>query len=171
MDEHQPTIGDCVEQFCAEDLYNANIFDFCYRVAPAKTAALAPPPSLKIAKERIYVLACSNADGSDKRKLMMTRSALKPRAFKKKAGAEHVFDHHAHQYAWMTCHLFFDWLRRFDGQTRNIKTQKMLLLVENCSAHGTTDKLHPSQVTEGSVFFLIPLRIYNLGMLVSSLQS
>lgn len=41
----------------------------------------------------------------------------------------------------MTSALFFDWLRRFDKYVQQKKDRKVALILDNCSAHGTMEKL------------------------------
>lgn len=93
-------------------------------------------------KTRLTYLACANADGSEKIPLLCIDRAHKPRPFKKKTGQELGFDYHNNQKAWMTSVLFFDWLRRLSGYvTSSDITRKVLLLLDNCSAHGSAQSL------------------------------
>lgn len=54
----------------------------------------------------------------------------------------------------MTSMLFFDWLRRFDQHICKKPSRKVALLVDNCSAHGTSENLSASQ--QVTVVFLPP---------------
>ena len=108
-------------------------------MAPDKTIAAEPLPGRKKAKERITFMPCVNADGSEKFELMVIGHAWKPHVFKKKTGAELGFYYHANKKAWMTSTLFYDRLRRFHSYVCSSPGRKVLLLIDNCSAHGTAE--------------------------------
>lgn len=61
--------------------------------------------------------------------------------FKKKYGHELGFDYHSNKKAWMTSELFFNWLRRFDRTIGQDEGRKVLLLIDNFSAHGTPETM------------------------------
>lgn len=65
----------------------------------------------------------------------------RPRAFGRKYGRELGFDYHFNQKAWMRQDLFYDWLHRFDRYVSRADGRKVLLLIDNCAAHGSTNSL------------------------------
>jgi len=99
------------------------------------------PAGHKKEKTRITCLACCNSDGTEKMPLMVIGSALNPRPFKKKSGQELGFDYHANKKAWMTTVLFCEWLRRLDRYVGRTAGRKILLLIDNCSAHGKKETM------------------------------
>ena len=134
------TEGNC-GTVCQKDVFNADECGLFFSMAPDKTIAAEPLPGCKKAKERITFMPCANADGSEKFELMVIGHAWKPGVFKKKTGAELGFDYHANKKAWMTSTLFYDWLRRFHSYVCSSPGRKVLLLIDNCSAHGTAETL------------------------------
>ena len=105
-------------------------------------------------KDRITLLVCANADGSEKVELMIIGTAKKPRPFKQKSGEELGFDYYANKKAWMTTDLFFKWLDRFNLLIGSTPGRKVVLLLENCGAHGTVANL-PS-FSNVQIIFLPP---------------
>ena len=106
-----------------------------------KTIVLERLPGRKKAKDRITVLPCSNADGIEKIELMIIGKALIPRVFKNKSGQELGLDYHANKKAWMTATLFFEWLARFHTYISKTPGRQALLLLDNCSAHGSQQSM------------------------------
>lgn len=69
------------------------------------------------------------------------------RAFKNKSGQDYRLAYHANKIAHMRSALFYDWLKRFD--TRFYSTGgKILLPLENCSAHGSVETVPDLQIME-----------------------
>eukprot|EP00171_Calliarthron_tuberculosum_P002433 IDg2433t1 len=126
---------DRIAQYSHKDVFNADECGLFYKLAPDSTVATARPLGRKKMKDRITVLVCANADGSEKFELMFIGTALRPRPFKKKYGKEYGLDYHANKKAWMTGELFKGWLDRFNSYFKE-RNRKVLLLVDNCSAHG-----------------------------------
>ena len=86
--------------------------------------------------------------------LMIIGNAHRPRAFKKKTGQELGFDYWSNKKAWMNTSLFFDWLKRFSMFIANSHNRKVILLLENASAHGNVETLPP--LTNVEILFLPP---------------
>lgn len=68
----------------------------------------------KKAKQRISVLACLNAGGSENLELMIIGTALRLKPLEKESRSELGFTCYSNEKAWITSDLFFDWLQRFD---------------------------------------------------------
>lgn len=136
-----PNLQGKISQYEAKDVFNADECGLFYRMAPTQTIALERVQGRKKAKDRITVLPCSNMDGSEKIELLFIGTAAKPRAFKKKSGSELGFHYVANKKAWMTSEIFFDWLRKFQMYISKTPNRKALLLIDNCSAHGTEGNL------------------------------
>lgn len=142
-------IKNVIAQFTLEDVFNADEFGYCYRQTPERTIATERMQGRKKEKTRL-TLACCNGDGSEKIPLMCIGKAQKPRCFKRKSGAEHGFDYHSNSKAWIS-----DWLLRFSCYiTRSNPARNVLLLLDNCSAHGSNDSLPPMENVK--VLFLPP---------------
>ena len=72
---------------------------------------------------------------------MIIGTAKKPRPFKRKFGDELESDYYANKKALMTTDLFFKWLDRFNFLFGTAPGRKVVLLLDNCSAHGTVANL------------------------------
>lgn len=89
---------------------------------------------------RMTFLASYNNDSSDKVPLMAIGNSKIPWAFKKMTGQELGFDNHANRKAWMTMRLFHGWLGRLYQYIDRLLWCEILLLLDNCSAHGKKEK-------------------------------
>lgn len=154
MESKLPSIQERLKPYELRDIYNADEFGLFYRMAPDKTIAREQLEGRKKDKKRLSVLACSNADGSHKVPLLIIGNAHKPRFFKGKTGHQLGFDYHSNKKAWMTTAVFFDWLKRFDDYIGMRPGGKPVLLLDNCSAHGTDDTILAT--TNVEVIFLPP---------------
>ena len=144
-----PDIISKLRDYSAKDTFNADEFGLSYKMVPTTTVAAERLPGRKEEKQRKTVLACANADGSEKCELMIIGNARKPRAFNNRTGSDLGFDYHANQKAWMTQTLFFDWLKRFDAYVARTSNRKVALLLDNCTPHGspqTLPELHNVEV-------------------------
>lgn len=96
---------------------------------------------VKVSKERVTFLACTNATGSHRLKPLVIGKAKKPRPFN---GFMLPADYRATKNAWMTTGLFYEWfhkifvLRDKSHMVANILEVKALLLIDN-------EPLHPVQ--------------------------
>lgn len=153
IDEALPVLKAKLSYYAHCDIYNADECGLFYKMAPDRTVSAHRPQGRKKSKDRITVLVCANADGSDKFELMFIGSSLQPRAFKKRSGKDYGLDYYANKKAWMTGDLFNMWLHRFDvyitSQRRNV-----VLLIDNCGAHGRESTTPTLQSVE--VVFLPP---------------
>lgn len=155
IERELPRIRQTVKLYNPNDVFNADEFGHFYRLAPDRTIAVERLPGRKKDKVRLTYLACCNATGTEKLPLMCIGKALRPRCFKKKRGQELGFDYHANRKAWMTSALFFGWLLRFSSYiSRTGPERKVLLLIDNCSAHGSEQSL--PAVDNVDVVFLPP---------------
>lgn len=142
IDRQMPLLRSTIQFYKHCDVFNADEFGHFYRMAPDRTIASERLPGRKCEKVRLTYLACCNADGSERLPLMCIGKAKKPRCFKKQEGQQLGFDYHANKKAWMTSALFFAWILRFSSYiSRSSPSRKVLLLLDNCSAHGTEETL------------------------------
>ena len=72
--------------------------------------------------------------GTDKRKLLVIGKSVKPRCFKNIDVGSLPVTYRANQNAWMTSQIFTEWLTEWDSQLGK-ENWKILLLVDNCTAH------------------------------------
>lgn len=149
-----PALRSLMAQYDPKDVWNADEFGLFYRQAPGWTLSHQPVVGLKKEKSRITFLACCNANGEEKFPLMVIGNSQKPRVFRGKSGRELGFDYWSNKRAWMTKELFFDWLRRLDNYVAHTRGRKILLLVDNCTAHGVSGGL--PELEHVTVHFLPP---------------
>jgi len=91
--------------------------------------------------------------GTDKIKPLLIGKSAKPRCFK--GIKTYPLDYESNKIAWMSNALFEKWLPNFDKKI-SLKGKKVLLLIDNCTAHNTKKKLNSIKVE-----FLHKIRLHN----------
>ncbi|OAE18883.1 hypothetical protein AXG93_3022s1070 [Marchantia polymorpha subsp. ruderalis] len=86
----------------------------------------------KAQKERITLAICSNGDGSDKLPLWIIGKFWDPRCFRNLNGENLGCRYRWNLKAWMTQVIFLEWIKWFDLR---MAERKVLLILDNCSAH------------------------------------
>lgn len=134
-----------LETYTERDIYNADETGLFFQLLPAKTLAAKTDKCVggKNSKNRITVLVCANMDGSDKRPLLVIGKPKKPRGFAKVLSMPVAYTHNTK--AWMTGEIFRKWLTDFDKEM-SAKKRKVLLLLDNCSAHHVNAHLSAVEV-------------------------
>ena len=94
--------------------------------------------------ERITVLCCANLTGTDKCKLLVIGKSLRPRCFKNINVDNLPVTYRANKKAWMTSQIF-EWLAAWDSYLTKVNL-KILLLVDNCTAHSHVSTLKNIQL-------------------------
>ena len=153
IDEFGKIIAD--ENLTAEQVYNADETSLFWRYCPRKTLTTADeraPTGVKDAKDRLTVLGCANAAGTHKCKLAVVGKSMCPRCFK---GVNNLSVHYyANKRAWITRDIFSDWFhthfvpaaRAHCREARLDANCKILLLLDNCSAHPPAELLIKNNV-------------------------
>ena len=134
-------------------IYNADESGLYWRAPPSKTLASqneSHVPGRKVAKDRISVLFCANADGSHRLKPMVIGKAKKPRCLKNILDKLPVH-YDANKSAWFTQEIFSRWFHRhacreiIHDQTTCLKISrenvKAVILLDNAPAHPCVDEL------------------------------
>ncbi|XP_015833636.1 jerky protein homolog-like [Tribolium castaneum] len=143
-------------------IYNADKSALYWKMLPEKTLVRAQEktaPGRKISKERVTFLACCNADGSHKLKLLVIRKAKNLRAFKN-VNIPNEYKNSAN--AWMTTAIFVEWfhssfIRQVKNHLRSLNfPQRALLIVDNASSHETVEELTSEDGGEFTTLFLPP---------------
>ena len=115
------------------------------RMAPDRGLTDREQSGVKCKKNRLTYAFTSNADGSGKLPPFIIGKPAKPRAFNRKTGRELGFYYRNNAKAWMTSHLYQEWIYQWDKELK-AKGRKILLLQDNFSAHIIPDDLENIQV-------------------------
>jgi|ERR1700722_81426 len=116
-----------------------------HRMAPDRGLSNHKESGVKSKKTRLTYTFTSNADGSEKHPPFVIGKATQPRAFKKKTGAQLGFYYRSNAKAWMTAHLYQDWLQQWDRELQEMQC-KILLFQDNFSSHIIPDNLQNIRV-------------------------
>jgi hypothetical protein len=84
-------------------------------------------------KKRITYALTTNADGTEKLPPLIIGKAERPRAFKRKTGAQLGFLYRNNAKAWMTAKVYREWLKDVDKRMQ-IQKRHVLLLQDNSAA-------------------------------------
>uniref|UniRef100_A0A1E1X330 Putative tigger transposable element n=1 Tax=Amblyomma aureolatum TaxID=187763 RepID=A0A1E1X330_9ACAR len=116
------------------DVFNADETALFFKALPDKTITFKGDPCVggKRSKERVTVLLASNMSGTERLPLLVIGKAKNPRCFKNIPRLP--VEYRANRKAWMTSDIFQAWLRQLDRRFSANK-RKVLLVVDNCSAH------------------------------------
>ena len=120
-----------IEEYAPEDIYNADETGLYYRALPEHTFMFKGENAkgCKTSKERLTVLCCASMSGN-KENLLVIGKSKNPRCFK---GVKQLpVEYCANSNAWMTTTIFNEWLMKWDEKLK----RKIVLLVDNCTAHG-----------------------------------
>ena len=103
------------EGFTLEQLHNYDETGLYYRMLPEKTLAARTEkeaPGMKKQKERITLIACSNATGTHKLPLMFVGKAQNPRCLKNIDKSALPVKYFAQKNAWVDSEIFADWFHK-----------------------------------------------------------
>ena len=125
-----------LEEYRTYDVYNADETGLYYRATPDGPLCYCHEKlsGSKKAMERNTVLCCSNLTGTDKCKLLVLGKSLRPRCFKNFNMDNLPVIYRANKKAWITSQIFTEWLAGCDSYLTKVN-RKILLLVDNCTAH------------------------------------
>ncbi|XP_071497551.1 tigger transposable element-derived protein 6-like [Diadema antillarum] len=142
-DETLPTL---IGHYAPRDIFNADETGLFYRMTPDKTLAYKGQEchGAKLSKDRLTVMLCANMDGSEKMKPLVIGKSKNPRSLK------HVrslpVDYTSNKKAWMNSDEFTAWVRVLDLKF-TAEGRKVLLLVDNCSAHPRITGLQSTELS------------------------
>ena len=127
--------------FCRNDIYNEYEFALYYTSASTSTIGSAPLPGRKVSKERVTILAFANVDSTDNVPPLVVGKARRPQCFHGLSAAEHGFAYDSSGKGWMNTIAFNRWLERFDSHIGRNPERKVLLFIDNASAHRRLENL------------------------------
>lgn len=143
------------ENLTLDQVYNCDETGLNFKMLPAKTLASKEEksaPGHKKSKERLTILACSNATGNHKLKLVVVGKSAKPRAFKNVAMPALPAAYKNQKNAWMDRDIFKRWF--FDSFVPDVKKflegkrlpVKAVLLLDNAPSHPNEEELHSGDI-------------------------
>lgn len=144
------------EGISGEQLYNCDETGLNYRMLPTKTLASkkeAAAPGYKKSKDRVTVLACSNATGNHKLRLTLIGKSKKPRAFKNLKNTDSLPLWYTNQQkAWMNSKIFKMWFEQEfvpaveKHLAANNLPRKAILILDNAPSHPASDELADGEI-------------------------
>ncbi|XP_028661789.1 jerky protein homolog-like [Erpetoichthys calabaricus] len=136
-----------------DQLYNADESGLYWKALPSKMLVSKEEksaPGHKSSKERITVLACANASGSHKLKLVCIGKSKNPRSFKGTQMRNFPVLYYNQTKAWMNREIFKDWFFkhfvpavRDHLRSKNLP-QRAVLLLDNAPSHPSENVLKTS---------------------------
>ncbi|XP_065218086.1 tigger transposable element-derived protein 6-like [Planococcus citri] len=120
--------------YAPADVFNADECALFYKLMPDKSMVYKHENCHggKLSKDRLTVLLCTNADGTEKLPPLVIGKSKNPLCFKNVKTLP--CDYEAQKSAWMSTSLFTSWLKSLD-QTMMKKSRRILLLIDNCPVH------------------------------------
>ena len=134
VDEWFENLTSKIGGYKLNNIYNVDETGLFYNLMPARTLAFKGDNCHggKKAKDRLTVLLCSNADGSDKMTPLVIGKSRKPRCLKNVKAIPVNYD--ANKTAWMTSNIFTEWLKKIDKDMIKQK-RKILLFMDQSPTH------------------------------------
>ena len=143
-----------------QDVFNADETGIVFGAQPHKTLAAGRVSGVKRVADRIIVMLCCNATGSERLKPLVIGKASKPRCCAPRGSTPrfnpsdyvHYF---ANAAAWCTREIFNSWLLAVQQQMME-EDGTIFLLVDKCSAHRVTIEPSTEQEMHGIKLVAIP---------------
>jgi hypothetical protein len=136
--QERAKIAEICAQYEDSDIYNADETALYWRQGLSVGMHTRKQKGRKIIKERVSLLLCTNASGTEKRKLLCIGKASSPRSF----GHRRTWNinnkipviSEAQKKAWMDTRIWTEWLHTWVEELRR-QGRRILLLYDNMSAH------------------------------------
>lgn len=144
-----------LESLTGDQIFNCDETGLNFKMLPTKSLASkteAAAPGYKRSKERVTILACSNATANHKMSLAMIGKSKNPRAFK--SIGKHVLPvkYFNQKSAWMSSEIFKEWFfKEFVLSTEkflkeNNLPRKAVLLIDNAPTHPDAEELKDGDI-------------------------
>lgn len=144
------------EGLSGDQIYNCDETGLYYRMLPEKSLVLQEEksaPGYKKSKDRVTVLACSNASGSHKLQPLVIGKSVKPRAFKKlRMMSELPVPYKGQKKGWMNSTIFCEWFHEefVLAVSMFLESQglprKAILVLDNAPSHPDASKLQDGDI-------------------------
>ncbi|XP_049522088.1 tigger transposable element-derived protein 6-like isoform X1 [Dermacentor silvarum] len=128
------TLPALISDYAPRDIFNADKAGLFFNLQPERSSCVKGQACQggQKSKERITVLFCVNADGSEKMQLTVIGKSKQPRCFRLAGRLPCLYE--GNKKAWMTAEFFREFLTILDRKMA-AKNRKILLFVDQCSAH------------------------------------
>ncbi|GFV62728.1 tigger transposable element-derived protein 2 [Trichonephila clavipes] len=147
--------GEAEGNYSPQQIYNADETGLTFRALLKKSLASQDEKSAqgyKMSKDRVTLMACSNAFGNHKLPLMVIGKSAKPRAFKNVNMKSLPVYYRSQKKAWMNAMLFKEWfhdqfvpaVKKFNKE--NDLPQRAILLIDNAPSHPGTEELSSGEI-------------------------
>lgn len=136
-----PYFASIIATYAARNVWSADESYCFYCKQPALEMLKEPASIFKNRLTRAMLFNCCNSDGRELALLRIVGRAWKPRTFNGKSDDELGSACLATQNILMTKALFCKWYARPHHYSKCPEERKMVLLVDNCSAHGKKKSL------------------------------
>lgn len=151
------------EGYSRDQLFNADETGLWWRLTPTSSLNSGGTRSsnFKKAKDRVTMMACSNASGTFRLPLVMINKSSKPRCFKHMDMNALPVHYFAQKKSWMDCQTFQKWFNEcFIPSVKKFcrekgLEEKVLLLLDNAPSHPSRESLQSSD-GKIKVMFLPP---------------
>ncbi|CAD7675366.1 unnamed protein product [Nyctereutes procyonoides] len=142
---HAGEIIKLIADYSPDDIFNADETGVFFQLLPQHTLAAKGDHCRggKKAKQRLTALFCCNASGTEKMRPLIVGRSANPHCLRNVHSLP--CDYRANQWAWMTQDLFNEWLMQVDARMKQAE-RRILLLIDNCSAHNMLPRLERIQV-------------------------
>ncbi len=138
IEEARPKLCQILDQYSWDDIYNMDETGLFYRMQADNSLATRQLEGRKQSKERLTAVVCCNGNGSHKLPLWILGKFQSPRCFKNINLNNLGCTYRWNKKAWMTQTIFLEWLKWFGPK---VSGRRVLLLMDNCSAHVQGDNL------------------------------
>ncbi|XP_067124140.1 tigger transposable element-derived protein 6-like [Centruroides vittatus] len=133
------TVHPVLQEYAEHDIFNLDETGLFYNLMPWKTLSLKGETfhNGKHGKERITVLLCCNANGTEKFPPVIISKFANPNCMRQAVLREQLqlpCPYESNKNSWMTAKIFRDWLLRFQNKMTTQK-RNVLLLMDQVSSH------------------------------------
>lgn len=129
---------DYKSKYSRRDIFSCDETGLFYKITPDATKLYKNETCNEgaMCEDRVTLLLCTNADGTEKCPILCIGRYENPTCFKniKKLPVEYK----ANNKAWITSKIFLDWLFKWDNQLMH-ENRKILLILDDCPAHVSTN--------------------------------
>ncbi|GES79076.1 CENP-B homolog protein 2-like [Rhizophagus clarus] len=152
LDEFRKNLQDLIRNYSLEDVFNCDETGLYWKMEPKRTISNKPVSGKKQSKDRVTILLCSNATGTEKLKPVFIHKYKNPRPLKNLSKTSLPVEYYWNSTAWMQVSIWNDWIRKFDAQMR-LKGRNILLLIDNAPVHALYEGV---ELTNIKIEFLPP---------------